>query len=334
MGSLSFDAPHRLWLLLIPLVMVIAYFFVQRRRRSYAVKFTNVELLDSVAPDRPGWRRHLPALLLLFALVVGAMGFAKPARAEEVATKGGVVMLAIDTSLSMEATDVTPSRIDAAKEAASAFLKSVPDGVRIGVVGFDGSSHILLDPTSDTAAVQRTIDRLQLGEGTAIGEAVFSALEAINSPDPANNGDSATPSTTAAPQTTSDELTGAIVLLSDGETTEGRPNDEAAQAAEAAGVAVNTIAFGTDSGIVTGPDGTQIPVPVNRDALKTLADNTGGTYFSAFTADQLKQVYEKLGESVERETVHHEITDWFTLAAMALAVMAGIGSLIWFSRLP
>ena len=148
--------------------------------------------------------------------------------------------------------------------------------------------------------MQRTIDRLQLGEGTAIGEAVFSALEAINSPDPANNGDSSTPSTTAGAKTGTDELTGAIVLLSDGETTEGRPNDEAAQAATAAGVAVNTIAFGTDSGIVTGPDGTQIPVPVNRDALKTLADGTGGTYFSAFTADQLKQVYEKLGESVER----------------------------------
>jgi Ca-activated chloride channel family protein len=334
MGSLSFDAPHRLWLLLIPLAMVVAYFVVQRRRRSYAVKFTNVDLLDTVAPDRPGWRRHLPALLLLFALVVGAMGFAKPARAEEVASRGGVVMLAIDTSLSMEATDVSPSRIDAAKDAASAFLKSVPDGVRIGVVGFDGSAHILLDPTSDTAAVQRTIDNLQLGEGTAIGEAVFSALEAINTPDPANTDDGSAPSTTAAPRANTDELTGAIMLLSDGETTQGRPNAEAAKAAEAAGVAVNTIAFGTDGGVVTGPDGTQIPVPVNRDALKTLADDTGGTYFSALTGDQLKQVYEKLGESVERETVHHEITDWFTFAAMALAVMAGIGSLIWFSRLP
>ncbi len=189
MGSLSFDAPHRLWLLIIPIAMVIAYLVMQRRRRSYAVRFTNVDLLDSVAPDRPGWRRHLPALLLLFALVVGAMGFAKPARAEDVASKGGVVMLAIDTSLSMEATDVSPTRIDAAKAAATSFLKTLPDGVRVGVVGFDGSSHILLDPTTDTAAVKRTIDRLQLGEGTAIGEAVFSALEAINAPDPANTGD-------------------------------------------------------------------------------------------------------------------------------------------------
>ncbi|HTH07064.1 MAG TPA: VWA domain-containing protein [Ilumatobacteraceae bacterium] len=337
MGSLSFDAPHRLWLLIIPIAMVIAYLVMQRRRRSYAVKFTNVDLLDSVAPDRPGWRRHLPALLLLFALVVGAMGFAKPARAEEVASKGGVVMLAIDTSLSMEATDVSPTRIDAAKAAAVSFLKSLPDGVRVGVVGFDGSSHILLDPTTDTDAVKRTIDRLQLGEGTAIGEAVFSALEAINTPDPANTGDATTTTTppTSTVKPTDGKFAGAVVLLSDGETTQGRPNDEAAQAASAAGVAVNTIAFGTDSGIVTGPDGSQIPVPVNRDALKTLADQTGGTYSSALTADQLKQVYAKLGQSaVSHETVHHEITDWFTFAAMALALLAGIGSLVWFSRLP
>ena len=209
--------------------------------------------------------------------------------------------------------------------------------MRVGVVGFDGSSQILLDPTTDTEAVKRTIERLQLGEGTAIGEAVFSALEAINAPDPANTGDATTTTTppTTSVKPTDGKLAGAVVLLSDGETTQGRPNDEAAQAAEAAGVAVNTIAFGTDSGIVTGPDGSQIPVPVNRDALKTLADQTGGTYSSALTADQLKQVYAKLGQSaVSHETVHHEITDWFTFAAMALALLAGIGSLVWFSRLP
>ncbi|HTN81328.1 MAG TPA: VWA domain-containing protein, partial [Acidimicrobiales bacterium] len=195
MGSLSFDAPHRLWLLVLPIAVAIAYLVMQRRRRSYAVRFTNVDLLDSVAPDRPGWRRHLPALLLLFALVVGTMGFAKPARAEDVAKKGSVVMLAIDTSLSMDANDVSPSRIDAAKSAATSFLKSVPKGVRVGLVGFDGSSHILLDPTDNMAAVQHTVDQLQLGEGTAIGEAVFSALDAINSTDQSNGSDGAASTT-------------------------------------------------------------------------------------------------------------------------------------------
>ena len=338
MSSLSFDAPHRLWLLLIPVVLVGVYLVMQRRRRSYAVRFTNVELLDSVAPDRPGWRRHLPALALLAALVVGAMGFARPAVAEEVATEGGVVMLALDTSLSMEADDVAPSRIDAAREAAAAFLESVPDGVRIGVVGFAGAAQVLLDPTDDTAAVQRTIDRIQLGEGTAIGEAVFSALDVFANLDGEaegdDGGDDVITGADAAEPAQGDALTGAVVLLSDGETTQGRSNDEAAKAALAQGVAVNTIAFGTDAGVVTGPDGVQIPVPVNRDALRALADETGGRYFPAYTEAELKQVYEKLGESVETETVHREVTDWFTFAAMALALLAGVGSLVWFSRLP
>jgi Ca-activated chloride channel family protein len=339
MSSLSFDAPHRLWLLLIPIVLIGVYLVMQRRRRSYAVRFTNVELLDSVAPDRPGWRRHLPALALLAALVVGAMGFARPAVAEEVATEGGVVMLALDTSLSMEADDVAPSRIDAAQEAAAAFLESVPDGVRIGVVGFAGTAQVLLDPTSDTAAVQRTIDRIQLGEGTAIGEAVFSALDVFanldgDSEDEGEDSDDVITGADSTEPADGDTLTGAVVLLSDGETTQGRSNDEAAKAALAQGVAVNTIAFGTDAGVVTGPDGVQIPVPVNRDALRSLADETGGRYFPAYTGAELKQVYEKLGESVETETVHREVTDWFTFAAMALALLAGIGSLVWFSRLP
>jgi Ca-activated chloride channel family protein len=246
-------------------------------------------------------------------------------------------MLALDTSLSMEADDVAPSRIDAAQEAAAAFLESVPDGVRIGVVGFAGTAQVLLDPTDDTAAVQRTIDRIQLGEGTAIGEAVFSALDVfanLGGEDGEASGDDAVTGADAVDPVEGDALTGAVVLLSDGETTQGRSNDEAARAAKAQGVAVNTIAFGTDAGVVTGPDGVQIPVPVNRDALRALADETGGRYFPAYTEAELKQVYEKLGESVETETVQREVTDWFTFAAMALALLAGIGSLVWFSRLP
>jgi Ca-activated chloride channel family protein len=265
------------------------------------------------------------------------MGFARPAVAEEVATEGGGVMLALDTSLSMEADDVAPSRINAAQEAAAAFLESVPAGVRIGVVGFDGNAQVLLDPTDDTAAVQRTIDRIQLGEGTAIGEAVFSALDVFANLDGEEEDEASDDVVTGADTVDpaeGDSLTGAVVLLSDGETTQGRSNDEAARAAIAQGVAVNTIAFATDAGVLTGPDGVQIPVPVNRDALRALADETGGRYFPAYTEAELKQVYEKLGQSVETETVHREVTDWFTFAAMALALLAGVGSLIWFSRLP
>ena len=207
------------------------------------MRFTNVALLDEVAPDRPGWRRHLPAAVLVLGVIAATLGFAKPAVADVDDERSGVVILAIDTSLSMEATDVAPSRFKAAKDAAKVFLDNVPEGVRIGVVGFDGQARQLLAPTDNTDAVARTIDRLQLGEGTAIGEAVATSLGTISD---TLEQDTETTTTTAGED---DEAPATVVLLSDGETTVGRPNDEAAALAEEQGVPVHTIAFGTDRGL-------------------------------------------------------------------------------------
>ena len=246
------------------------------------MRFTNVALLDEVAPDRPGWRRHLPAAVLVLGVIAATLGFAKPAVADVDDERSGVVILAIDTSLSMEATDVAPSRFKAAKDAAKVFLDNVPEGVRIGVVGFDGQARQLLAPTDNTDAVARTIDRLQLGEGTAIGEAVATSLGTISD---TLEQDTETTTTTAGED---DEAPATVVLLSDGETTSGRPNDEAAALAEEQGVPVHTIAFGTDRGSVTAPDGQQVPVPVNRPALQRLATQTDGQYFPAASADQLE----------------------------------------------
>jgi Ca-activated chloride channel homolog len=325
MSDLSFLAPLRLWLLVVPLALLVLYLVVQRLRRGYAVRFTNLDLLDKVAPDRPGWRRHLPAALLLFGLVVGTVAMARPAVAQEKATKGSTVVLAMDVSLSMEATDVSPSRVAAAKDAAGSFLKNLPDGVKVGVVAFDGSASTAIEPTDNKAAVQRTIDRLRLGEGTAIGEAVFAGLDEISAANQNADGKSTTDGKGAP---------GAIVLMSDGETTQGRPNDEAAQAAKKAGVPVSTIAFGTDAGTVTAPDGSTVNVPVNASALADLANGTGGRALTAATAEQLQKVYSDLAKSVKTEKVTREITDWFTIAAMAFVVLAAAGSLLWFSRLP
>lgn len=339
MSDLSFLEPSRLWLLLLPLGLVTAYLVLQRRRRRYAVRFTNVALLDEVAPDKPGWRRHLPAAVLLLGVVAATFAFARPAVAEEVADKNGIVVLAIDTSLSMKATDVKPNRLAAAKTAAKAFLDNVPGGVKIGLVGFDGQATQLLAPTSNTAAVARAIDRLELGEGTAIGEAVYTSLatieaaldrETVTAPSttaPASGSSGSKAATTKSPAT--------IVLLSDGETTVGRSNDQAGRAAKAQNVPVHTIAFGTDSGTVRTPDGQQVPVPVNRPALQKLATQTGGRYAPAASAEQLKQVYEQLGRSVTTTTdVQREVGDWFTGAAIAFLALAAAGSMVWFSRLP
>jgi Ca-activated chloride channel family protein len=326
--DLSFLAPARLLLLLVPVALLVAYVALHARRRRYALRFTTVEMLEEVAPDRPGWRRHLPAAVLLLGVVVAAMAVARPAVAKATVESRRVVVLAIDTSLSMEAVDVQPTRIDAAKAAAAKFLDSVPPGVAVGVVGFDESARELIAPTTNLDAVRRQIDVATLGPGTAIGEAVYVSLDAIERADASGGAADDAGDPASAP--------GAIVLLSDGETTNGRPNEEAAAEAERRGVKVTTIAFGTDAGTVTDPDtGEQIPVPVNRQALSELADATGGSALEAETASQLAKVYADLGKSVQvGDEQRQEVTDWFAAVALLLLTLAATGSLFWFGRLP
>ena len=328
MSDFGFLSPGRLAILILPLALAVGYLVLQSRRRRYAVRFTTVEMLDEVAPDRPGWRRHLPAVGLIIAAVVATMAFARPVVAGETRESTRLVVLAIDTSISMEADDVSPSRVDAAREAAGAFLDSVPEGVAIGVVGFDGVARNLISPTMTIEAVRRVIDgainHSGLGEGTAIGEAVFLGIEAIE----------ASGEETSEDSVTSDEAVGTIVVLSDGETTMGRSNDEAATAARSAGIPVHTIAFGTDAGIIMDPFEGEVPVPVNEEALAELARQTDGKALTAASVEQLSQVYEDLGRSVTVEKEQVEIGDWFTGAALGILLLAGVGSLVWFGRLP
>ncbi len=330
MDNFSFLAPWRLVLLVVPFALLAAYVLIQRRRTRYALRFTNVELLDKVAPDRPGWRRHLAAVGLVAGLVVASMAAARPALASTKSEDGGVVMLAIDTSLSMEATDVSPSRIDAAEAAARKFLESMPTHTRVGLIAFDGQVRVVSQPTEDHDAVAKALDQLRLGEGTAIGSAVQSAVEAIKA-DTTQNGAT---TTTTAPDSTSTAPAATIVLLSDGETTVGVPNDTAAQQAADAGIPVNTIAFGTDAGTVRTPDGQDVNVPVNRAALARIAQQTGGQGLSAESASELDSVFNKLGHDVNQHPVTKEVSDWFAGGAFALLALAGLGSLAWFSRLP
>jgi Ca-activated chloride channel family protein len=353
MLALSFLAPSRLWLLLLPVVLLAAYVVAQARRRGYVVRFTTMDLLDSVAPKRPRWRRHLPAVGLLLGLVALSLSLAKPAVAQQTADKRGVVVLAIDTSLSMEATDVSPSRLAAAQDAARTFLKNVPKGVRVGLVSFDNGARLMVPPTDKTEVVERGISRLQLGEGTAIGEAVFTSLDAIDEALHQDPKDSGTPgpsgsSGSGSSGSSSGDTTGstgsgtakdgekpaAIVLLSDGENTVGRSDDEAATAANAEGRPVYTVAVGTDGGTVQLPDGSSQAVPVNRAALADLASKTGARSFTAYSSDELRSVYKDLGRTLTTEPVQKDVSGWFVGGAMAFLALAALGSLIWFARLP
>ncbi len=319
--DLTFLAPERFALLLVPLLLAILYLVRQRRRHAYVVRFTDPDLIDTVAPRRPGLRRHVVAAVYLAATALLVIAAARPAMATEVANEPTVV-LAFDTSISMEATDVAPSRIVAAREAAHRFIEVVPAGVRVGLVAFDGTARVVIPPTTSKTVLDRAIDRLSLGQGTAIGEAIYTSLDVLES-------DVLQSDAPADAQGAG----GSIVLMSDGDTTVGRSEEDAAREAQRRGVKVSTVAFGTDHGSVV-VDFVPVPVPVNREALRDIAETTGGKVFEADSAEEIVSVFEDIGEGVGTRTEPREITDGLALAALMTAALAAIGSLAWFARLP
>jgi len=308
------------WLLLLIAVMALAagYLFVALRRRAYAVRFANLALLRSVAPHRPGWRRHVAAVAFLLSLLALVTAMARPVTFVKVPRERATVMIALDVSLSMMATDVQPSRIAAAKAAAKQFAGELPSTFNVGLVSFAGTASVVVSPTKDHDQLTRAIDGLQLAESTAPGEAVFAALTALAAVPP----DGAT-----------EPAPGRIVLLSDGFRTAGRGNDEAASAAREARVPVSTIAFGTDDGTVE-LQGQPVQVPIDREALRQLAESTSGRYYSAVSRNELREVYRDLGSSIGFRRVAREITTWFLGLGLMLAFGAGTMSLLWTSRLP
>jgi Ca-activated chloride channel family protein len=313
----SFLAAGRLWLLVLVVVLLVAYVVVQRQRRPYAVRFTNVDLLASVAPKRPSWRRHLAAACSLVAITVLVLAFARPARTVSVPRETATVMLALDVSNSMKATDVNPTRLRAAQTAIDTFVDTLPSRFRLGLVTFSNSAVVAVTPTHQRSQVRAAVTNLTLGAGTAIGDAMFASLGAIRT----------------TPAEGSIKPPARIVLLSDGETNSGRPNSLAVEAAVRASVPVSTIAFGTDTGSIV-IDGVATPVPVNRDALREIATATHGTYAQAVTERGLRRTYADIGSRLASRSVFRPVTMWFVGVAIFFAFAAAAGSLVWTSRLP
>ncbi len=322
---MNYLAPQWLWLLSVVAVLTVLYALLQWRRRStFTVRFTNVELLDSVAPRRPGWRRHLVAGLLLASLALFVVALARPTRTEA-APLGPALVLAIDTSLSMDATDVAPTRLEAAQAAADGLIAGLADNVRVGLISFNGSATIQVTPTADHDEVRDALDRLELAEFTAIGEAVFAGLDAL----------SIAQQDQAATDPDGEDLPpDHMVVMSDGETTSGRSDMEAAQAAFDAGVPVSTIAFGTQGATIDIPGEGPVDVSVNEQALEAIAESTGGQFFSATTGDELAAAFADIGGTVDSESVEREVGSWFLGLGIALLVATSALSLLWFSRLP
>jgi Ca-activated chloride channel family protein len=325
--------PERLALILLPIALAVVYVVIQRRRARYALRFSSVELFDGVAPDRPGWRRHVAAVAYLAALAFLVFGLARPVVAMEVPATP-TIMLAVDVSASMAATDVSPSRIGAAEDAATRFVDVVPKGTRVGLIAFSGGAQVVVAPTSDLDRVRTAIHQLSLGGGTAIGEAIYAALDQLPPGVDANTASAASPApSSAAGGDGTSSRAGAIVLLSDGKTTVGRSETGAAAQAAAEGVPVSTIAFGTPAGSVV-VQGQLTAVPVDSSALQAVATATGGRFFTAATSDQVKAAFEDLGKAVGTTTEDREVTDYLVAAALVTAVVAAGASLAWFSRLP
>jgi Ca-activated chloride channel family protein len=321
---MTFLSGWRLVLLLTPAALLAAYVVVQRSRQRVAVRFTDLDLLSSVAPRRSGWQRHIAAALLLLALIALTVGFARPAWASRVPRERATVVLALDTSASMAADDVSPNRLEAAKAEARAFVKKLPSALKVGLVSFSTTAQVQVAPTTDRTSVLASIDALQEGNGTATADAIELSLSAIRALPKAADG-------SAAPA--------AIVLMSDGTPTvagngdtPAAAADTAAVAAKAAHVPVDTIAFGTVNGVVQA-QGRLVPVPSDPEAMARIASESGGKSFTAQTAGQLKSVYDQIGRAVGYEVHKHELTVWFTFAGLLIAALAGASALYWTQRL-
>jgi Ca-activated chloride channel homolog len=321
---MTFLVSWRLVFIAAPVILLLAYLLAQRSRRQAAVRFSSVDLLASVAPKRPGWQRHVPAAVFLGALVVFVLAFAQPARLISTPKQRATVVLTLDTSGSMVATDVSPIRLAAAQQAARDFVNALPPGVQIGLVDFSTTASVLAAPTSDRATVVAAINGLSAGGGTATAAAIKLSVQTVTSV-PVGKGGQKAP--------------GTMVLMSDGSPNIGENGMTAAAsvatetaAAKAAGVKINTIAFGTANGTVT-IQGELIPVPADPAAMAQIASATGGRTFSAQSADQLKSVYNEIGRVVGYNVAHRDITAWFIGVALALMVAAAAAALTWNQRL-
>lgn len=321
---MNFAAPARLLLIVAPIALLVAYIVVMRARQKYALRFTSVDLLASVAPKRPGWQRHISALLILVALLLMVVGFAKPTHDIEVARQKATIYVAIDTSGSMRATDVSPSRLVAAKEAAKSFVDGMPKGIDVGLVAFDSNARVVVAATPDHDVVNAGIEALPAGSSTATAAALNLALNAIASTPEAADGK---------------KPPAEIVLLSDGTPTIGPDGGDpiegvldAAARAKEANVRIDTIAFGTPNGTVDA-GGQTVQVPADPATMQRIAEASDGKSFTAETLDELNSVYDEIRKTVGYDTQQSDLTVWFVGFALVSALLAAGAALIWSQRL-
>jgi Ca-activated chloride channel family protein len=329
LGPMTLTGFNHVWyflFLFVVLGFVGLYLVTQLARRKRVLRFANMELLESVAPTRPNRWRHLPTILLVVSLLLFTVAMAGPTRDIRIPRNRAVVMLVIDVSQSMKATDIPPSRLAGAQEAAKQFTEELTPGINLGLVAYAGTATVLVSPTTNRDATKHTIDSLQVADRTATGEGIFTALQAISIVGAVIGGGDTPPPAR-------------IVLFSDGKETQPSNPDNpkgaytAARTAKDQGIPISTISFGTPNGYVE-MEGQRQPVPVDDETMKKVAQLSGGKAYNASSVAELKNVYANLQEQIGYESARGDASaGWLRLGALVLAC-AALAALLINRRLP
>ena len=351
---MNFVWPKMLWLLAMLPLLVLLYLWVLKRKRKTTVRLASVSIARLAAGARPGWRRHVPPLLLLLAMATLLLAVARPSATLTLPLAERTIILAMDVSGSMRAEDVKPNRLVASQEAAKAFVNNLPREVRVGVVSFAGTAAVVQAPTDSREDVLKAIDRFQLQRGTASGSGVILSLATLFPDDgieiqhvtgqrnfPGNSGNSGNSSSNSiakkeprsfTPVQPGSYSSAAIIMLTDGQRTTGPDPLDAAKMAAERGIRVYTVGIGTTSGEIIGFEGWSMRVRLDEETLKNISVLTHGEYFYAGTAEDLKKVYESLSSRMVVERKETEITALFAALGALLAALAAGLSLWWFGR--
>ncbi len=343
---MSFLWPHLLWLLAAVPLLVVLYFWALSRRKKIAVRYAGLELVREAA-GRQHWRRHVPPLLFLLAITALLLAVARPSAVVTLPSKHETVILTMDVSGSMRASDVVPTRLGAAQLAARSFVEQQPRSTRVGIVTFGGGAALVQPPTQSRDDLLQAIDRFELQRGTAVGSGILMSLKtlfpeqefevpSLDTRRAARATSLDTPGKPAveplAPVAPGSYTSAVVILLSDGQTTTGPDPIEAAKLAADRGVRIYTVGIGTPNGEILIGDGWSMRVRLDEEALKEIAKTTDAEYFYAGTAAELKTVYDSLTSKLVFETRDTEITSLFAAVAAVLAIASALLSMLWFNR--
>lgn len=341
---MTFVWPWLLWLLLIVPVLIGVYVLLQRRRQRFALRYASLSLVKEALGNGPGLRRHIPPALFLLSLVVMLLAFARPQTVVTLPSNEGTIILTLDVSGSMQADDLKPDRMEAAKSAAITFVDKEPPSVRIGVVSFTDNAAIVQAPTNDHEAVKNAIARLRPQRGTAIGRGILTSIDAITegtdaSPvSPSYSPFGAPPNSRRAPTPTpvpkGKYASAIVVLLTDGENNQYPSPLDVVDEAVNRGIRIYTVGVGSAAGTTLHIQGRSILTRLDESTLKKIASLTDGEYFNASSANDLQAIYSHLSTTIVLRTEKSEVTVLFTALAAGISLVSGALSLLWFNRLP